>query len=284
MIEIAISLAVIGFALLAIIGILPTAMGVQKDNRQETIINQEGRILLNGICNGEQGLDDLTNYVVAITNSMTEYDFIAGGILKSNAHFELGYTFTNSTINPGVPPPSPPGDFALTNGARIIGLLSTPKLVLIPGVGYYSNYVVAVVRSMSGPASEKVPQNNPLVLDLGLGYRMISEVVTYQEFDTNWFSDASAVFDERVAATNLMRISSNLSNNLHNIKLTFRWPVQANGSAGNGRQVLRNMVGGMLVATNEINYPVPAYSTGTPPYDQLYFFNAHSYVVAPTGP
>jgi hypothetical protein len=278
MIEIAISLAVIGFALLAIIGILPTAMGVQKDNRQETIINQEGRIFLNGICNGAQGLDDLTNYVIGITNSMTEYDFIAGGVLKSNAHFELGYTFTNSTIN-GNPPPQP-GDFALTNGARIIGLLSTPKLSPIPGVGYYSNYVVAVVRSMSGPASEKVPQNNPLVLDLSLGYRLISEVVTYQEFDTNWFSNASPVFDERVAATNLMRISSTLSNNLHNIKLTFRWPVQANGSAGNGRQVLRNMVGGMLVATNEIRYPVPAYPTGTPPYDQLYFFNAHNYVVA----
>src|SRR5947207_7764407 len=35
MIEIAISLAVIGFALVAIIGILPTGMNVQKENREE---------------------------------------------------------------------------------------------------------------------------------------------------------------------------------------------------------------------------------------------------------
>jgi len=41
MIEIAICLGVIGFALVAIIGILPTGMSVQKDNRQETIINQD---------------------------------------------------------------------------------------------------------------------------------------------------------------------------------------------------------------------------------------------------
>src|SRR6266704_643190 len=41
MIEIAISLAVIGFALVAIIGILPQGLNVQRDNREQTIINQD---------------------------------------------------------------------------------------------------------------------------------------------------------------------------------------------------------------------------------------------------
>ena len=68
MIEIAISLAIIGFALVASIGILPTGMNVQKANRQETIINQDATVLLETVRNGARGLNDLTNYVYAITN------------------------------------------------------------------------------------------------------------------------------------------------------------------------------------------------------------------------
>src|SRR5438045_6846473 len=74
MIEIAISLAVIGFALVAIIGILPTGMNVQKGNRQETIINQDATVWLDALRNGERGLDDLTNYVIAITNYVRDYN------------------------------------------------------------------------------------------------------------------------------------------------------------------------------------------------------------------
>src|SRR5512137_2859702 len=74
MIEIAISLAIIGFALVAIIGILPFGMGVQKDNRHETIINQDASIFLSALRGGEQGVDDLTNYVFAITNYTTQFN------------------------------------------------------------------------------------------------------------------------------------------------------------------------------------------------------------------
>src|SRR3954462_8763358 len=68
MIEIAISLAVIGFALIAIIGILPTGLDVQRKNREETIINQEAAMWIEAIRNGAQGMNDLTNYVDGITN------------------------------------------------------------------------------------------------------------------------------------------------------------------------------------------------------------------------
>ena len=73
MIEIAISLAVIGFALVAILGVLPLGMNVQKENREETIINQDATVFLNAIRNGARGMDDLTNYVMAITNYQTRY-------------------------------------------------------------------------------------------------------------------------------------------------------------------------------------------------------------------
>ncbi|MEI9963166.1 MAG: type II secretion system protein [Limisphaerales bacterium] len=74
MIEIAISLAVIGIALVAIIGVLPLGMSVQRENREETVINQDATILMEAIRNGARGLDDLTNYVYAITNYWARYD------------------------------------------------------------------------------------------------------------------------------------------------------------------------------------------------------------------
>ena len=150
MIEIAISLAIIGFALAAIVGILPIGMNVQKENRQETIVNQDGQVFMDLIRNGARGLDDLTNYVYVISNSISGYTTKGAMDVRT---FSYRYTTTNSTT---------PSQFPLTNGLRIIGLLSTPTY--IPRydangnyIGYFSNRVSAFVRSMSGLASEKYP-------------------------------------------------------------------------------------------------------------------------------
>ena len=64
MVEIAISLAIIGIALVAIIGVLPLGMNVQRDNREATVINQDASVFLEAIRNGSLGLNDLTNYVL----------------------------------------------------------------------------------------------------------------------------------------------------------------------------------------------------------------------------
>src|SRR6266576_4009186 len=67
MVEIAISLGVIAIALVAILGVLPTGVRVQRDNREDTILNQEGEFWLEAIRSGSRGLDYLTNYVDMIT-------------------------------------------------------------------------------------------------------------------------------------------------------------------------------------------------------------------------
>src|SRR5437868_7481710 len=67
MVEIALSIAVVAFALVAILGVLPTGMTVQKDNRDDNVINQEGRYWLEAIRSGARGIEDLTNYVESIT-------------------------------------------------------------------------------------------------------------------------------------------------------------------------------------------------------------------------
>jgi len=275
MIEIAISLAIIGFALVAIIGILPFGMSVQKDNRQETIINQDMTVWMNAIRNGEQGLDYLTNYVIGITNTVDQWN--NRGIRTARSTY--GYSFRASSYNGTASNPQYP----ITNGFRIIGLMSTPKIIHLydqSGAprGFLSNHVVAFVRAVSGPASEKPPQNNATVQDLALQYRLISGVTTY---DTNFFDPASTRYWDFptnspgwLARSNQMELVKTYQANWHDVRLNFRWPLLPNGEARPNSQVFRTMVGGNLVQTNEYGFPAaPGYL--------LYFFQPRTYAKAP---
>lgn len=269
MIEIAISLAIIGFALVAIIGILPQGMTVQKENRQETIINQDANMFLEAIRNGGRGFDDLTNYVVAVTNYWTTYSDIAragsgvdwftyGSSYDAVAGRDLGYW--------------------LTNGLRIVGLLSTPRYVDRSGpktTFFRSNYVVAYVRSMSGVASEKFPQTNSLMQDLAFGYRLMPEIAPYSYYEPDWTNYAaytnSVNKNDWILRSNYWRLASTTQTNLADVRLTFRWPSFPNGKVGNDRQIFRTVVGGHIVLTNDLPN-----NQGMP----LYFFEPRTYVKA----
>ncbi len=91
MVEIAICLAIIGIALVGIIGVLPIGMNTQRDNREETLINQDVATLIPIISRGLRGDDDLTNYIYAITNYWTEFDS-TGKYVTSNSN---GYTYAS---------------------------------------------------------------------------------------------------------------------------------------------------------------------------------------------
>lgn len=65
MVEIAIALGVIAFALVAIIGILPTGLQTHRDVREDTIVNQDARVLIEAIRSGGRDLDsDIGAHVV----------------------------------------------------------------------------------------------------------------------------------------------------------------------------------------------------------------------------
>ncbi|MBN2505481.1 MAG: hypothetical protein JXQ71_02180 [Verrucomicrobia bacterium] len=66
MIEIALSLAIIAFGMVAIIGVLPSGMTVQRDNRRSIIINEDAQFWLNAIRNGLREGTDLVPHVQAI--------------------------------------------------------------------------------------------------------------------------------------------------------------------------------------------------------------------------
>ncbi len=238
MVEIAICLAVIGIALISIIGVLPIGMNTQRDNREETIINQDATVFIEAIRGGARGLDDLTNYVYAITNFQVKYP---AGTLNT-------YGYDNHW---------------LTSGTNIVGFLSTPEYTdiygnLITNVlgGGYSNHIVAYVRSISGPAVEKPPQDNQTIQADSFGYRILC-VNAPVAADAN--TVANTPYNWQLAA------------NLHELRLTFLWPQQPNGNVGPGRQTFRTLVAGQIV-TNLVAGQI------------LYFYQAQSFVNATNAP
>jgi type II secretory pathway pseudopilin PulG len=244
MVEIALCLAIIGFALVAIIGVLPVGLNVQKENREETIINQDAGYFMDAIRNGARGLDDLTNYVLAVTNYWS--NTVSGATGKN------GYTYYDSdTVPPFLP-------FTLTNGYRIVGLLSTPQVT-----GDYSNRVVAYVRALSGAATEKFPQDNASVKDLAFNYRIITEIVPVQTApipvpDTNSVNYATDLAN--------FTYRQSLTNNLREVRLRFLWPLFPNGSSGNGRQTYRSLAGGAMTNDGPFWFFQPAaYATAPVP-------------------
>jgi hypothetical protein len=267
-------------------------MNAGRENRDETIINQDATVLMDAIRNGAQGMDDLTNYVVAITNYVTQYHDNG-----SPGNFVFGYTYTNSNTTV---------QFPLTNGLRIIGLLSTPEYIPFNNgkdSGFYSNHVVATVRSFSGAASEKFPQGNLDVQSLGLTYRLISEVVPYGSrvvpavtgkakpngyngggFDLDWTNYTAYLAapyttnDWQWRSNNYWHLVPNMEANLSDVRLLFRWPLLPTGKLGvrSTRQTFRAQVSGSLT-----NYPFFPSASDALAY-RLYFIQPRTYVMRTT--
>ena len=235
MIEIALCLAIISFALIAIIGVLPLGMNAQRDNREETVINQDATVLLEAIRGAARGADNLTNNVYQIVNSRVKY---VGGSATADAQ-----TF---------------GSSYLTNGARIVGILSTPQFtdnggvpLAFPPLNGYSNHVVAYVRSFSGLAAEKPPQDNTI---------MVTDAFTYRVYCVN----AAVAFDPNNSLTGF---SKQLNGNLHELRLTFLWPQLPNGNVGSGRQTFRTAIAGQLAQDPNNGF--------------LFFYRSQSFTNAP---
>jgi hypothetical protein len=216
MVEIALSLAVVAFALVAIIGVLPSGMTVQKDNREDTLVNQEGRYWLEAIKNGATGLNDLTNYVEEIT-VYREYFGNQQKILS----------VSNTPANPW-------------RAQDIIGLMSTPKygrLGIYPGQANITNKVVARVKAITGSAAEKGPLTN----EFSFRYEVEAEIFSNFPLPANF------------AGTNLVLANYNnsMGQGLHDVRVILRWPVVQRGNGwfvGNNRKKFRGKKVGTMVA------------------------------------
>ena len=218
MIEIAIALGVIGFALVAIIGILPAGMNAQREAHQDTAIGQDGGFFLEAIRNGgstlgpgtSTSLDFLTNYV----QSITIYNTSAAPRIYSN----------------------------LNSGQLILGLLTTPEVYPASYRNSSLNTVTATIRGLTGAATEQSGFNSPTAFY----YKMDVEIVPFPSVSINSLENINGV-----PYPNEVQL---LDNNLYDLRLKFSWPVNAmTGKVGPGRQTYRTLVSGFLLPyTNSV--------------------------------
>lgn len=254
MVEIALCLAIVGFALVAIIGVLPAGLNVQRENREDTILNQDSTVWMDAIRAGARtnrfgvldqfGVsDELTNFVDRIVVTNWSYRFDA-----TSTNLERTFVYVGQKL-----PVSIPGvtTVLITNGARIVGLLSTPRIVPIDDTHFSSNYVIAYCRAMSGTASEKPQQANADVRDAAFTYRMVVDI-----------TPVGSVDPEGVQTNEVDRI---LRDNLAEVRLLFRWPLKAAldpnninlelPAAGNSKLVARTQIGGKIYADSTLDLP-----------------------------
>ena len=244
MIEIAISMAIAAFALVAILGNLPKGMQVQRENREDTLINQDAVLLMEGIKNGARGFRGLSNQVDQID-------------ISSSSGFSATYT----------------DPLMVFSAERVVGLLSTPKYQFSDNTGTvaWTNDVFAVVRSISGSSGEKDPD----LSDFAFKYRVHSEIVPFTSLPSNFsqtFTNTPSPHLVSLAPpatgtlnqTNNWRRARSLNQNLYELKLTFQWPVLADGSVGRRKKVYRTLVQSTLVQTN-LTSSVVGYFFSSPP-------------------
>ncbi len=222
MVEIALCLAIIGFAMVAIIGVLPTGVRVQQDNREETIINEDGLFLVEAIRSGSRGLDYLTNYVdsITITNSLRQ-----------------STQFTYAPVD---------SDTTFSNGSQILGLLTTPRFVRVGGVTI-TNSTSMIMRSLSGSALMQSRESR----DFAFTYRVVAEMIPmsiHPASYTNYLA-SGLLPDELTARSNNWRVARSVESNFHELRLTLQWPVFQQGNRlqiGSNRKTLRTLVNGLV--------------------------------------
>ena len=154
MTELALSIAVVSVALVAIIGVLPTGLNVQRQNREETIVNEDGKVLLNAIRTGTIHNDNLTNYVDFILYERYHADSF--GKKRGSPEFAKAFrsSFWNETQKLAPLGFNPSNVLLLTNSAQIVSLLTAEREILLDNKRYV-NVVRAQFRAISGPLTEK---------------------------------------------------------------------------------------------------------------------------------
>lgn len=233
MVEVALALGVIGFALVAIVGILPIGMTAQKNNREDTIINQDSVYLLAAIRNGMGGVNDLTNYV----------DYIAVTNWLSNGKFNV--------TNHAVPPPTGTvngTNYDLYSGTNIIKYFSMLKYSTVTNkdlsVINQTNTVAVYMRALTGSATEMGGSNQFMAFRYQVCPEIVPAFYSYTNLDeTNWSAYTNMSLDY-IDRSNRWEQVRRMTNNLYEVRLKFSWPALPNGKVGKNSQVIRSMVSG----------------------------------------
>ena len=232
MIEIALALAVIAFGLVAIIGFLPFGLGVQRENKDDTLIDHDARMFLRFIRMepdvpiDPETLHRLWTYIIPdkdgirkvwVTNVFNVYEKESGQLKGS----QVTQGYVCEVISPLVGPIS----------RDLPQVLMADLLKLRPFVGQIevdtnANLLKIIVtrltlyiRAGAGSAFDKYPQTDPAVTEMGFKYLLVRETTPVV---SKWQLESQA--------------------QLYDVRFSFAWPVYPNGTVGYGRRVYRAQV------------------------------------------
>jgi len=232
MIEIALSIAVVAFALVAIMGVLPTGLNVQRDNREETIINQDAAYILQAIRSGTTNLPLFSRNIdmIQITNQR------ASGNTLPNPYNGMPNPLLGADIN--------------TTPEMLLSFLTTPKYVRLRPNEEVTNHVTARIRAFSGPLADR--GDSAPARELAFTYLLFCEIIPFEAFPSRVIEEEAPKYAPAMSPAE--KISRMQSNNLYEVRLEFRWPVlpdPANnntslGVPGNGRLVYRSLIAGSI--------------------------------------
>ena len=154
MVEIALCLGIIAFALVAILGIMPTGARVQRDNREESIIEQDARYIMEAIRGGSE--------------------FLPTSDRRSGMPYLLERTNNPANINDMWTANIPPNP---VTASEFITFLTNPNATPAnPG------FKRAHIRSLSGSMATKSSNTN--AHDLAFSYQLDANVVPF--WQTGW--------------------------------------------------------------------------------------------------
>ncbi|KAB2674266.1 MAG: type II secretion system protein [Verrucomicrobia bacterium] len=252
MTEIALCIAVIGIAMVAIIGVLPSGLNVQKQNREETLVAQDAQFLIEAVRSGSLGVSDLTNQV----------DYIRWRRFGA-------FTGDNFYRGPNYKEALPGAEVPITQAWQVVALLSLPRyetVVVGQKVLVVENIVTAQFRSFTSPFSEKSYRDAGSAPDptrFTTAFRYQIEV----EANTAVTRPPAGVMVPSTS-TNLVLALSNqqgrLDETLSDLRLTFQWPVfrvpSGDFRVGANRRTFRTQIFGtrQLLTTNFLGNGRPA--------------------------
>lgn len=214
MVELALCIAIIAVAMVAIIGVLPAGLGVQKQNREDTIIAQEASHWMELLRSGSGQFDDVTNYV----------DFISVVRQQVKATSPATNIFIGRWFNG--PSTKSFGSHLLYDPTVVFGLLSLPKYDTTPNDFAaapitITNSVSGVFRAFSGSFNEKIfPQSyteTPPDSQTGFAFRYLMRVE---------LTPVPSLPKDQTDAG--LRQWSAMQRGLYDLRLTFEWPVVGN--------------------------------------------------------
>lgn len=215
LVEIALCIAVVSIAMVAIIGVLPTGMNVQQQNREESLLNQDAELLLNVLRSGQVGSRDLLNFADRVT---LVRDYRDGSPTRTN--------YFHGPLVSGAPDISEP----LTDAFQLLGLISRPRYTREVsqnspnGSAVVTNTIHLEMRTLSGSMANqpvirtgtvRTPGNDQRI-DFAFRYLVTIETVSRQGI--------------RVPG-DITRADDLTASGVSEIRMTFEWPLIRFGAA-----------------------------------------------------